>query len=536
MTKPLFLLAAGFLSISYTGAYAQNSKFNFKLGQEYDLPRKTEDLAFFGNEKDGLVNLSIKKEELIVVRFNPKTLNKSLEQKIDLDVTRNFNSEILADFSNNNYFWLHSDWDKSSETEMLFYDKINVQTGKIAEANRKMFETSKIAGSKMPRGFYGAKTTDKYEFDFDVERKILCVSYRLTPETRNDKKNFDKIGFQVFDNNMKKIWGNEFTMPYTEAVMDNSDFSVDSKGNGYLLAKVYESEKRKEMDKSTGKPGYHYEVLKFTKDSKKIISIPVTVDENYIRETTITENSLNEMIIACTYSKKSKGAGTDGIFLSTIDKDNKLVKYKNGYYEFPKEELAKFESARSRRKIEKNDDYEAKNLKVRDVIVEKDGGILITCEEYQVIQHYSTSSSGYTRITYTYYYEDIFAARVNASGAFEWMRKIPKRQRGSAGRGTMGFKLINDETGYYFLYLDNLKNLKLPEDEVPRYHLDGFGGQVIVSKITKDGKVSKDLLFDTREEDIMIFPSQFYKIDGDRFIGRARLKKNLFQPLLITTN
>jgi hypothetical protein len=65
--------------------------------------------------------------------------------------------------------------------------------------------------------------------------------------------------------------------------------------------------------------------------------------------------------------------------------------------------------------------------------------------------------------------------------------------------------------------------------------LDGYGGQVIVSKISKDGKVTKDLLFDTRDEDIMIFPAEFYKIDGDRFIGRARLKRNLFQPLLITT-
>src|SRR5687767_9373867 len=119
MTKPLLVVFAGLISFS---SYAQNNKFNFKLGEEYDLPRKTEDLAFFGNEKDGLVNLSIKKEELIIVRFNPKTLSKSLEQKIDLDVTRNFNSEIMADFSSNNYFWLHSDWDKSAGTEMLFYD------------------------------------------------------------------------------------------------------------------------------------------------------------------------------------------------------------------------------------------------------------------------------------------------------------------------------------------------------------------------------------------------------------------------------
>ena len=56
-------------------------------------------------------------------------------------------------------------------------------------------------------------------------------------------------------------------MPYTEAIMDNIDFSVDSKGNAYMLAKVYDSEKRKEVDKETGAAGYHYEVLSNANDS-----------------------------------------------------------------------------------------------------------------------------------------------------------------------------------------------------------------------------------------------------------------------------
>src|ERR1700736_1894177 len=104
------LLAAVFL-ISLV-SFGQTKKFSFKLGEEYELPRKTEDLAFFGNDKDGIVNLCLKKEELIIVRFNPKTLAKTTEQVVDLDVTKNFNSELVVDFNNNNYYWLHSDWDR----------------------------------------------------------------------------------------------------------------------------------------------------------------------------------------------------------------------------------------------------------------------------------------------------------------------------------------------------------------------------------------------------------------------------------------
>ena len=536
MKKYFLLLSACVFSLV---SYSQKGKFTFKLGGEYDLPRKSEDLAFFGNEKDGIVNLSMKKEELIIVRFNSNTLNKTMEQKVDLDATRNFNSEMMTDFNTTDYYWIHSDWDKGSETEILYYDKVDVTKGKIAEINKKMLETSRIAGLMAGRGFYSFKTVGKYKFDYDADRKKLLVSYRLNPEQRNDKKNYDKIGLHVFDENLKKLWGGEFTMPYTEAIMDNSDYSIDSKGNAYMLVKVYDNDSRRERDKSTGKPAYHYEVFKFVKDSKKISIVPVSVDDNYIRETTLIENSLHEMIVACTYSKKSKGVGTDGIFLAAIDQNDKLVKYKNGYYEFPEEELKKFETGRKRRKIEKDDDYEATNLKVRNVTVEADGSIFIACEEYHMEVNnntYYTNNRMNSRITYTYYYDDILGSKINANGKFEWLRKIPKRQVGSNGRGTMSFKLISDASGYYFLYLDNLKNLNLPEDELPRKHLDGYGGQVMVTRITNDGAISKELLFDTRDEDIMIFPADFYRIDGNRFIGRARLKKNLFMPLLITSN
>ncbi|MBC6490995.1 hypothetical protein ACFSQD_15470 [Flavihumibacter stibioxidans] len=88
----------------------------------------------------------------------------------------------------------------------------------------------------------------------------------------------------------------------------------------------------------------------------------------------------------------------------------------------------------------------------------------------------------------------------------------------------MSFMLVNDPTGYYFLYLDNIKNLKLEENEVPKFHVDGFGWQH-----------TKELLFDTRDEDIMIYPADFQKIDGNRFIGRVSLKRNLYQPVLITS-
>jgi len=512
----------------------QSTKFSFTLGEVYDLPRKTEDLAFFGNDKDGIVNLSIKRDELNIIRFDSKTLKKSSEQRIELeDGGKNFASEELIDFRNGNYYWLHSDWDNKSETEFLYYDRVDVAKGQLAERNKKMVETTKLAYAPIGGGYSSAR---KYDFNYDNAHKKLLVSYRYYPEFRSDKKNIDRVGLQVFDENMKKIWSGEFTMPYTEAVMDNSRFSIDGNGNAYLLAKVYDSDSRKEVDKGTGLPAFHYEILKFSQGNKKITIVPLKVGEYFIRETTLTENAQHDMIVATTYSKNPKGNSVDGVYLATVNQAGKLVQFKNGYYEFPIEELKKYETAKMKRKMDRKDDYEATNIKVRDVAVEPDGGIFLTMEEYLVVQHTRTNSQGMiSGFYYTWHYNDMFGAKINADGKFEWLRKIPKKQMGSSGTGTMGFKFVNDASGYYFLYLDNLKNLHLPEDEAPRQHSNGYGGQVIVSRISKDGVVSKELLFDTREEEIMIFPTAFDRINGNQFIGRARVRKNSFQPILITT-
>jgi hypothetical protein len=520
-------------------SFGQNKKFNFKLGEEYEIPKRSEDMGFYGTQSSGIINLFLKKDKLTILTFDPKSLSQSSEKEIELEVTKNYNNEGVVNIGNN-FYWLHSDWDKSAKEESLYYDKLDVKTGKIIEPNKQMLATTKIAGEY--NGGYslwgapiGGKTVGKYDLNYDADNTHLLVSYRLYPEERNDKKNYDKIGLYVYDQTMKKVWNNEFTMPYTEAIMDNKDFTIDSKGNAYMLAKVYDDEKRREKDKETGLPGYHFEVFKFTAD-KKMKQYMVSVGDYFIREASLIENSVHDIVLSCTYSKKAKGDGTDGIFLAMLDQNGKVVKYKNGYYEFPLAELEKFEKARTKRRMERKDDYEAPNLKVRNIVVEKDGSVFLALEEYRLV--ITTSYNGKsTYTTYTYYYEDILGAKIDAQGNFLWLRKIPKKQRGTNADQTLGYKLVSDETGYYFLYLDNKKNEELEENEEPKYHVNGFGGQVMVAKIDNSGVVSKSLLLDTREENVMIMPRMFKRIDGNNYIGRATIKgPGAYKPLLISVN
>lgn len=79
--------------------------------------------------------------------------------------------------------------------------------------------------------------------------------------------------------------------------------------------------------------------------------------------------------------------------------------------------------------MDRKDDYEAPDIKVRNILVEADGSVFIACEEYYLIVTTYTSPSGGTATTRTYYYEDIPGAKISAAGKFEWLRKITKNKR-----------------------------------------------------------------------------------------------------------
>ncbi len=294
------------------------------MGSEYAIPKGAKDLAFFVNNEDGIVYLALKKEQISFVRLDAKSLTPSAENTIAVEESsKHFVSETAIAL-NKNYYWLHSDWDNESEMEYLYYDKLDVQSGKMSMTNKKILETTKIADDN-PKvyGFARHIASDKYAFYFDKAKKKLLVTYRLNPLTKKPKNNYDKIGLAVFDEQMNKLWGGEYTMLHTEAVMEKVDFAVDSLGNAYLLAKVYNNDSKNGVDKATGDPAYHYEVLKFTKNNKQFITGLLSQGDQYIKRPTLVENNLHEMIFAGNYSKKAKGYGTDGIYLAVLNQQIK---------------------------------------------------------------------------------------------------------------------------------------------------------------------------------------------------------------------
>ncbi len=142
--KKTLLIATCFFALTVN---AQSKNSSSKQEMNTDFRKKAEDLSFFGSDENGIVNLSLKKDELYFTRFNPKNLNQTGERVIPIpDATRNMNSEIVVDF-NPNYFWIRSDWDRDRQKEMLFVTTVDVKNGKLGNKDEKLIETDRLSGS-----------------------------------------------------------------------------------------------------------------------------------------------------------------------------------------------------------------------------------------------------------------------------------------------------------------------------------------------------------------------------------------------------
>ena len=533
MKKIVLLLLTGLIWNSAIGQKTySNEEFNVRFGFPYEIPKGHQDLGYFGNPETGFAQISYKpKKELIIQSFD-KNLKASKAKVIDIsDFPADFQSDAFLVISNK-YYWFFSTYSKSEKKESLWAQEIDCAKGELVGKRKELLENSELEGDLVSMGgFYHFAKGNKYQFQTSIDSSKILITYRLLHKSKNDAVSKEQVGFCVINESLTILDNNIITMPYTEKKMNIEDYEVDKNGNAFMLAKVFGDGEKKTKEK--GKPEYHYEVFRLQHGSKDDLkNIKLDNESKYITDILITEQSTGDIIIAGFYSNKKQTRGTtftsavnssDGVFLIKIDANGTPLNYGKGYYEFPAEALKQFMSERAQKKLEKKEDkgeLEAKDLVMRKVIANADGSMEILGEEYKVVSH--TTYNGRSSTTYTnYYYDDILDMRIDAKGEMVWTKKIPKRQVGSAGRGSMSFYAFTQNSCTYLFYTDNIKNLKLSLDKEPATHNDNLGGYLVYYKIDPAGNITKGDLFDYKREGIRFQPANFERIGTKSIVNRA---------------
>lgn len=180
--------------------------------------------------------------------------------------------------------------------------------------------------------------------------------------------------------------------------------------------------------------------------------------------------------------------------------------------------MQKIQQKGKMKKKDKKGKAAARSLSLKELVFSDDGSLSLIGEVYYSVYHY-TKSGGY----YTYHYEDILITKIDTNGELAWMKKVPKRQMGTRGKGGMSYTYFNANNNHYLVYLDNVKNFNLPIEKRPALHMDGKGGFLTVLKINDEtGASKKGSILDFRniKGDIVA-----YQFNTDRIV---KIKDNEF--------
>lgn len=372
-----------------------------------------------------------------------------------------------------------------------------------------------------------------YNLKVSKDKTKFLYTYALVVKEKKDELNKDIIGMQVFDENLGKVWGAEFEMPYTEAKMDNLGYLLADDGTVYLMARVYEGINPKD-GKDKKKPNFHFEILTYKKGGQKAKTASVKLDNNFFpTEAWLYEQDDHSLTLAGFYSK-AMNKPVDGAYMLKFDPETgTFAKVKGGYYEIPSDIIKSYTSEREKRKLEKeetkdeNSDIGISNLEINEIYTLPDGSIKILAEQYNlVVSHYYDMSCKCMRTSYDVYADDIFVLSITPEGKMDWVKKIPKSQHSNGAYGpgiSINSLLVGSDL--HIFYIDNLKNMNLPVTEAPKRHEDGRGGFLTGVSVSTKGDVKKYSLGEIEEFDTKFFIREFVLGERNNLISTERRKK-----------
>ncbi len=376
--------------------------------------------------------------------------------------------------------------DKPNKTEQIFVQEITF--GKMGLENNRL--VSKIKGKVQ-----SAMGRNKISIYQSYDHSKYLMTYRRHPKVKSDKVNKDVIGMTVLDGNMNPIWEKEITMPYTEAMMDNISYDIDSKGNAYALVRVRTPDKKR-----------HLELLKYNNSDTPEITKIEAQGKKFPHGITLEEGKDGQIYCAGFYGE---GFYANGVYVSIID-ENGILKNEQ-FHDIPLEIINQNVSERKQAKNAKKEGTKKEvgiyQLDLDHLMVNDDGSILIVGEVFFITMRHTPTSNGRYKTTYVHHYEDMFMAKLSADGKVKWMKKVPKNQKAATSSSSprrigvdLSYCFMSTGNDHYLLYIDNIKNMTLPLNKRPKVHSSGKGGFLTSYKINDaSGDVSKLSLFDLRD-------------------------------------
>ena len=334
------------------------------------------------------------------------------------------------------------------------------------------------------------------------------------PGKREEK---DRYGFKIFDKQLTEVMEGDYKLPFEGKLSSINEHYLSNTGDYFISVTEFSPSDDKRLFRSyLNYKSMH--ILQITNEGIEDFEISMQGK----RVEAMAMNSDNNRIFTLTgiYGETSK-AGVTGLFYLRADFAGRKV-INEGFERFGKDFITQDWSDRQKEKAEKREqrgkgEPQLYNYVMRQTEVLEDGSLVGSLEQYYVVvSTYMDPRTGASRTTYTYYYNDIIAFKVGASGGFEWLQKIPKYQVSTNDSGPYSsYERFVDNGKLCFIFNDNNRNYDengsyIGDDKLYAANFSKKKNAVAIVEVDiANGSMTRKTFFDRKEIDALAVPKLF---------------------------
>ena len=316
-------------------------------------------------------------------------------------------------------------------------------------------------------GYDAGNRINAFAIKKSVDQSKFVIVYTDSKIPGNGKKPLKNVvtgnvrktlNINIYNADMTLDWKRSIEMPYTIKKMNPNDFMVDTRGDFYVLATVFDKEillagKRNKKDSN-----FHMELFKINKDANnweiKNIETPKVIEDAVL----YSDTSKKPIIIGF-YSEKELNGYVSGMFNATIDSNKTINPI---IYPISTDTIKAYENRKAiqikkgfRNPKEKED---LEDIQINKIKAQNDGSFTLFAEQ-RYAKRNSYYANGATTVKYDFYYKNAYATKIDGNGNLLWFNQLPKNQYGRKGKQTMSYQTLHFGNYSYVLLWEKFGNL-----------------------------------------------------------------------------
>jgi|GEM_PF-4039883 len=498
---PLAFLMLSFIAYSPLVQAQNDSPVEWAWGDTYVFPKKQMRIGQIQTSTGEIYTVGHHQETALCLEKLDNSLRFQKETFIPLaNMPDKYKSETILLVGGKTY-WFYSASDKKSDKEMLYAREVDLGLAKFSGEPILLKETGELIPYSVPVNYYKTDFTGNWQFSLSPGNDKLLIQNRKLGWNGEHANRKEVLETLVLDNNLTKLSERTFSLPYVEPKVNYDRFQVDDQGSVYCLVQLYNEDK----GRSKLRP-FRYELLKWTGEGEPI-KIPVPLQGKFVVDAKLEAVKGVGYILGGFYSVSRSATYPAGAFVLQLDiANNQLKDYGKGLYPFPPAVTQRFIFDRKNsRKSAPGVGTGSTQTYVKQIAVNEQNDISIYGEDRfeeewgSGSMTRSYSPGGAPRPSYQHNFTSIIAVSLDKEN-LKWSHIIPKIQRGTDDPGRLSFKHFSSQNSDFLFFIDNPKNLDLQSDEYPALHMEGAAGTLVAVQINEDGVLTKNALFDIRDE------------------------------------